>query len=161
MSVGTADLHKAIFAAWNASGLPAIFASLGGEVPSLQDQEVEPGQSYPYCKIDTTVGTVDARMSGGADSQQIIRRVPITLHVYAGEVDGDSRTAKEIAAYLAEEVLKVFGGHPTETPSAEMTLDNGNLLIVRYMNDYGIRTGDSEHEWQVDYEALTDTPVMV
>jgi len=161
MTVAAADLQKAILVAWNTSSLPATFTALGAGSVMLHDQEAPPGASYPYVVMEELAGaSVTMRMSGGSTSQRIVRDVPVTLHVYAAIVDEDSRSAKQIAAHLAEEILKVFGGHPTIRPTAELSLDNGNHLITRYLNDYGIRTGDDEYEWKIDYEFRLDVPVM-
>lgn len=159
MSVATADLLKAFNVAWNASNLDTLFKSLGGEDPVLNDQEATPGQSLPYCVMEQPSSTVLSRMSGGVSGLRDIRDIDITLNIHAGVVTGDSRTAKEIAGYLAEEVMKVFGGHPSSSPSGSITLDNGNHLITRYLSDYPIRTGNYECQWVINYSFRVDVPM--
>jgi len=90
-----------------------------------------------------------------------IKSISQGFKIYAKVVSGDSRTAKEIAAYLAEEVMKVFGGHPTEAPTASVTLDNGSHLITQYENDFPIQLGYEEYEWDIMYKFVLDVPVMV
>ena len=159
MSVGTADLQKAVVTAWNASSLNALFIALGGQAPILQDQEAIPTQPYPYCVLNQPDLDTEAKMSSPVSSSRHIRNVIQSFSIYAKEVTGDSRTPKEIASYLAEEVMKVFGGHPTET-TPDLTLDNGNHLITQYQNDVAIRLGDDQYQWNIDYIFKLDVPVM-
>ncbi len=166
MSVATADLHKALNTVWNASSLDATFKALwdasitDAEFPALHDQEAAPGQPFPYCVLDQSASSTVNRMSATGAFLREVRDVSWSLHVHARAVSGDSRTAKEIAAYLAEEIMKVFGGHPTVAPTA-LTLDNGNFLIAQYQNDFVIRTGDDEYRWTVEYVFRSDVPVAV
>ena len=155
MSVGTADLQQAIVTVWNASNLNTLFEALGGQTPILQDQEVIPTQSYPYCVLNQPDLDTETRMSGSRH----VRNVSQSFSIYAKETTGDSRTPKEIAAYLVEEVMKAFGGHPTET-APDLTLDNGNHLITQYQNDVAIRLGDDQYQWNIDYVFKLDVPVM-
>lgn len=163
MSVGAADLAKAINAAWDASTLDATFRALWSDPASseftvLNDEEAAPSQHWPYVVMEQTAGTTRARMSGTAAANQEIRDVPVVFRVHARAVDGDDRDAKEIAATLVEELLKVFGGHPTEAAGA-MTLDNGNYLITQYQTDYPTRTGEDEWQWTISYICRLDVPV--
>lgn len=158
MSVGTADLHTAIFAAWEASTLPAAFAALGGEEPTLAEFEARPGQPMPYCVVEYRSGLIETRMTVGTHQQRWIRRVSVSFHIHAAEVSGDARGSKEIALTLADELMKQFGGHPTTTSTATFDLTNGKNLIVQYMDDRGVRTSDSEYQWTVDYDFILDVP---
>jgi len=166
MSVAGASVSKALVAAWDDAGLDAKFKALwAGEVSAdefivLHDQEASPQQPWPYCVLEQISASTTSRMSGGVSHLREIRDVDIRFHVHASEVSGDSRTAKEIAAYLCEEIMKVFGGHPTEAPSA-LTLDHGKFLIAQYQSDYGVRTGDETYEWLVHYIFRIDVPVAV
>jgi len=87
-----------------------------------------------------------------------IHQVPWEFRIHAKEIDGDARSAKEIAADLCEEVMKIYGGHPT-VAATDMALDNGNFLLAQYQNDYGLNTGDKEHLWVIVYMLLVDVPV--
>lgn len=158
MSVGTADLHNAIFTAWEASTLPAAFVALGGSAPTLAEFEAAPGQAMPYCVVEYRAASIQSRMTVGLHQQRWIRDVGVSFHVHAEEVSGDARGSKELALYLAEEVMKVFGGHPSENPSATITLDEGNCLITRYTDDRAVRTSDSEYQWTIEYEFRLDVP---
>ena len=105
---------------------------------------------------------VTTRMSfGGANRIREIRDVSVVFRIHARTVDGDSRTGKEIAADLAESITEVFGGHPTTNPTGTITLDNGNHLITDLLRDYGVRTGDDEWQWTLDYRFRLDVPVAV
>jgi hypothetical protein len=166
MSAGVADLHKAVSSIWDSSGLDAAFKALwasgvdSSEFVSLQEQEAVPKQPWPYCVFDQKVGTTAARMSSTGSFIREIRDVPWDFRVFAKEISGDSRTAKKIAADLAEEIMKVFGGHPTDGPSA-LSLDNGNFLQAEYVNEASIRQGKNEHQWIVSYNFKLDVPMAV
>ena len=166
MAVGTADLHKVINTAWEASTLNASF-QVGWSVDEianfevLEDGEAAPGQPFPYCTFEAAADELISRMSGESnDEKQHIRDVPWTFNVFVKTIDGDSRTAKEIAASLAEEVLKVFGGHPTTNPTA-LTMDSSKHLITQLINEFGIRVDDDVHQWVVVYNFRIDVPVKV
>ena len=165
MSIASADLLKAINTAWDASTLDATFKALwaasvtDSEWVVLEDQEAMAEHPFPYVVFEQTEGTTTDRMSGGASAIREIRDVPVSFRVHAREISGDSRTAKEIAAYLAEEIMKVFGGHPSTAVTGTMTLTNGNHLITQYQTDYGVRTSDSEYQWTLNYLFRLDVPV--
>lgn len=165
MSINTADIQKAVVAAWSSSSLDAVFRALWDNPTStdyitLSDQEASPGQAFPYCVINQMSPTTIVKMSGGADKLREVRDIPVTFNVYARPVTSDSRSIKEIAAYLAEEIMKAFGGHPTVAPQAILTLDNGSMLPAKYQTDYGIRIDDNEYQWVVSYLLQSDVPVM-
>ena len=159
---GTAELHEAINAAWDASDLNADFNSLweSGESSRfavLNDGEVAPEQPFPYCVFEQSAGTVQARMSSAGAGKREIRDVPWLFRVYAK--DADDRGAKDVAADLIEKVMEVFGGHPT-TPPEDLTFDNANHLITQYVSDFGLREDDAVHSWTVNYLFRLDVPVM-
>jgi len=169
MSVSTADLWKAILTAWEASSLPATFKALWStsystEFFTLHDEEALEGQPWPYCVLDEFAPTLVSRMSGDQGdivTKREIRDVRIRFNIWARDIDGDSRTSKEIAAYLAEEVMKVFGGHPATAPTGTVTLTHGKHLITQHIMDFGIKAGDQEHQWIVDYNFRLDVPVAI
>jgi hypothetical protein len=167
MSIASADLIKAIHTAWDASTLSTTFQALwpsdsqNSEFFELLDQEAPGGQPFPYAVTDETTSVTVNRMSGGVTSLREVRDIEVRINVFATDVDGDNRTSKEIAAYLAEEIMKVFGGHPTVNPTATITLDNGNHLITEYQNDFGVRTADDFFQWVVIYLFRIDVPVAV
>ena len=168
MSVALADFYTAIASAWDDSGLDVTFQALwGSDVVAdnfqvLHDQEASPGQPLPYCVLDQiTSSSIVSRMSADGYSVREIRDIPVKFNVYAKEVTNDDRSAKAIAAYLVEELMKVFGGHPTVSPTGTLTLSNGNHLITQYQTDYGVRLEDGEHQWIVSYIFRLDVPVAV
>jgi len=164
MSVASADVHKAVTAVWNASTLDALFQALWasgvGEYTVLNDQEAAPNQPFPYCVYELTLSSTTDRMSGDGSTIREVRNIAWNFHVHARQVDGDARTAKEIAAYLAEEIMKVFGGHPT-VAATDLSLDSGGFLISEYQSDFGIRTGDQTHRWDIQYIFKIDVPIAV
>ena len=166
MSVLSADFQTAIFSAWEASGLDATFKSLwGGSVvvadfPVLHETEASPGQPFPYCVVKFDLPNVGGRMYSGGDTKDMIIDVETEFNIFADEVVGDARSSKQIAASLAEEIMKVFGGHPTEGPSA-ISLTHGFHLITQYQNDYSARAEEDKHQWVVKYLFKLDVPVAV
>jgi len=167
MSVGTADLLKAVNTVWDASNLNAAFKALwdsgfmSADWEVLQDGEAQPGQPWPYCVIDQTGTSTVARMSKSGSDKWEVRDTQVTLHVHCKSVSGNSNTGKELAGGLIEAIMEVFGGHPTEAPTGSLELDNGNHLITQYLNDYCIRNGDDEYEWVLTYNFRLDVPVAV
>jgi hypothetical protein len=100
-------------------------------------------------------------MSGlAAGEGRLIQSVPVTFRIHAGSTD--TASAKTVALTLADAVLKVFGGYPdvAETPET-LTLDSGSHVITQYLTDYGIRTGDTNYLWTIEYLFLLDMPVAV
>lgn len=167
MPVAAADLHFAINVVWDNSVLDDTFQALWdssvtvSEFPVLNDQEATPEHPFPYCVFEQVGSETTDRMSGGIGALREIRDVSISFRVHARAVSGDSRTAKKIAADMAEEILKVFGGHPKVSPTDSMPLENGNFLISQYQDDFGIREGDDEYMWTVNYIFRLDVPVRV
>jgi len=162
---GAADLHKAINAVWDSQSLDDHFTALW-EVDDitdyivLHDTKAQPAQPFPYCVFRIDQGVTTDRMSRNNVSIWEIRQVPVEFMVHARTLSGDSRTPKEIAAALIEEITKVFGGHPTVAPTA-LSLDNGNHLITTYQHDYGMCEGEDEYVWTLSYIAKLDIPVTV
>jgi len=166
MAVGTADLHRAIIALWDSSGLDTEFKSFWDAsdrdiYPTIHDGEATPQQPFPYCVYpDSTSGTT-IRMSGHSTGEKHeIRDVDFTFNVFAKKLVGNANTAKQIAADLAEKIMQKFGGHPT-VKAQSMSLDNGNVLLGQHQGDWGIRLGDDEHQWTINYNFRLDVPVMV
>lgn len=166
MTIASADLHEAINTAWDASGLDAVFQSLWSvtvdatQFPVLHDQEASPQQPFPYVVMDQSKNKTTSRMSDvGALGRREIRDVTVRFNIHAQDVSGDARSAKEIAAYLMGKLMEVFGGHPTTAGTGTIVLTNGNHLITQYQNDWGVRTGDREYQWVVDYMFRLDVPV--
>lgn len=165
MAVGMADLHRAIHSAWTTGGLDVIFKALWASSTSeffvLNEQEAPGEQPFPYCVVDRNNSNTLVRMSGCGDKLQEVRDVEVVFNIHATEITGDIRSAKAIAAYLAEEVMKVFGGHPTTNPTGTVTLTNGHHLITTYQNDYNIVTEEGMCQWALVYNFRIDVPVAV
>jgi hypothetical protein len=165
MSVGSADVHKAIAAHWISSGLNALFLEMWDEADrtkytAFNDAEAAPGTPFPYVVFAAERPSVQIRMSSRGKQKRHINDQTWTFEVYA--VPADGKSAKQVAAELGEEILKVFGGHPENEPSTdEMELDNGNVLLVQYQTDHFERQSDEVWKWFVEYKIKTDTPVMV
>jgi len=168
MSVGSAAIAKWVTSIWSSSGLNAKFKALWsedtGEFVSLNDQEARPKQPWPYCVLGEITGAIADNQSQEGSKLFQTRNYSVMFGVYARAITGDSRTAKGIAAYLAEEIMKVFGGHPTVGPHAALqstSIDDGGLIIVQYLRDYGMLLGDDEYQWIVDFNVMADISITV
>jgi hypothetical protein len=163
MAVGVADLDEAIHALWSDNDLDDFFTDLWpvadvATYPVLQEDEATPGQPFPYCVLGQRTVNVKTRMSDGVRSKRESRLVLLQFRVFAKEVTGDSRSAKKIAADLAAEIMKIWGGHPTTTPQS-MELSNGTVPLCQYDSDYGVLADDDKYTWHINYKVLTDVPV--
>jgi len=163
MSVNAAAVYKGIVNTWSAAGLDSVFnqywdESFRSSFPVLHDQSAGPRQPWPYCVMDAFGVSSIGVMSGGPDSVNQEYSVSLTFHIFAKRTNGKS--AKELAAELAEEVQKVFGGHPSVSPR-NIVLDNGEVFLCRFERDYGEAIGDDEYTWIVEYDCRIDMPVKV
>lgn len=164
MSVGTADVAKAVETLWESSELGDTFEGYWSESQreryvTLNEGEAAPGTPFPYAVYREEAIEVTGRMSSTtADRKRHIREVPWVFEIHAQQTA--VKGAKQLASELAEEVLKVFGGHPTRKPSS-LNLDTGNFLVAQYVTDHGERTGDDTHVWTVRYNLKLDVPVAV
>lgn len=162
---GSVDLNKAVAALWLVSGLDELIKSYWSVAsaslyPTLSEAEAAPGTPMPFATFAAAQPSVDTRMSAAGRRKQHIRSQTWTFDLYTTQTD--DKSAKEVAAEIADEILQVFGGHPSETPSAmDMELDNGQVLNVQYQSDHYERQGDTAYLWQVSYSIKTDVPAMV
>lgn len=166
MSVALADLHRAVNKVWTDSVLDWLFrqrwtAADQSEYVSLNDAEAGPHTPFPFCVYIVGGGNVTDRMSGHEEHENhAIQDVPWTFRIVAQQTAEQS--AKVIAAELAEHVLRVFGGHPdpAQTPVVPQ-MENGKFLLAQYQTDYGVRLGDEEYMWVIEYLFRIDLPVAV
>jgi hypothetical protein len=160
-----ADFYSALQTTWNASGLNDTFKALWDsdtdEYFVINQQEAPGEQPFPYVVMNQTSSNTLNRMSGCGNTLREVRDIQIVFNVHTREREDDLRTAEAIAAYLVEEIMKVFGGHPTENPTGTVTLSNGNHLITTYQNDYHIVTEEGICQWVVIYNFRIDVPVAV
>jgi hypothetical protein len=163
-NIGSADIAAAFASLWQSSDLdakfrelfPAADAGVQGQFLTLEDTTAPPGQPWPYCIYELSGPRTSARMSGASGGlRNEIHDYPIKLSIYARPIENDSRSEKEIAAALAALVMGVYGGHPNVIPQA-LSLDNGGTLPVIYQNDAGVRVGDDEYLWMVNYLIRAD-----
>ena len=164
---GISELHSAFKTAWEDAGLTGKFqaywlAADRSNYTALNDGEAAPGTPFPYCVYEIVGGTVTDRMSGRtADGENyMVQDVPITIKIFAGQ--HSTTSAKAVSVALAEEVIKVFGGHPDPTESpVGLTLTNYGHLLTQYQTDFGARLGDREYLWTIEYIVRLDMPVSV
>ena len=164
MAVLSAALHKAVVSVWNTYGLEWEFkknwvASDRTEFPALHDGAAGPSQPFPYTVFEQSLGTVVTRMVGHDTTEKHeIHDVEWAFRVYTRQIAGVGKSAKRIAIDLAEHVTMRYGGHPTAKPKS-LSMDQGDVLLVQYVNDFGVRLGDEEHMWQINYLCRLDVPV--
>lgn len=166
MSVGSASICKAIAALWQNSGLHTQFTAYWAtsdktDFPSLNDAEAEGAHPFPYCVFELDENVPTMRMAGGTTTtKRVVREVGLMFHVHAKPVDPHS--AKEIAATLAEEIVKVFGGHPTVKNQIDgYSLDDGAILLSELVSDSSLRENIENWEWLLRYKIQTDSPFIV
>ena len=166
MSALSSDLHRAIVSVW-AAKLDQLFQTSWSTTErtrfvTLNETEAAPGTPLPHCVFEQIPNNELSRMSGGSadetGTKRKVRGVPILFHIYAKQ-DG-ATSAKAIAESLFEEVLGVYGGHPTKKPTP-LTLTHGSVINCQYRNDYPVREGDTEHRWVIEYMIYVDTAYLV
>jgi hypothetical protein len=148
MSVGLAELHRALIAVWN---LPY----------ALRSGTAMPGDSFPYVVFQQSASNIAVRMSGSGVDAGAVRRVhdvPWEFRCYA--TGSALLSPKEQAASVAEEVVKIYGGHPTVAPR-EVAMTSGDYLISQMMSEFDVKVGEDEHMWAVVYNFKVDLPVKV
>lgn len=159
--IGNADIEKAVQVVWE-NHLHSLFQAFWGsdtEHESLEDDEAEPGHPHPYCVYELRSQSTISRMTSAASTgRREIRNVPLAFKIHSKQLSSSSLSSKQLAADLAAEVMGIYGGHPTVVPKT-LTLDNGCVLQLQYQNDFGLKTGDTEHVWQIDYIVTADVPV--
>ena len=160
------ELHAAIMSAWNGSGLNARFkgywpAADTAEFPVMHDTEATPAQPFPFCVFEVQEGRSLSRMSssGVAAGRMEQWEIPWELTIQARSFSNrTTKSAKQIASELADEVLMVFGGHATVIAS-ELSITTGAVIQTQLQNNFGIREGSQEHSWHIKYKTLLDVPV--
>ena len=163
----TADLHRAVSTIWNDSSLNNEFKSYWDEAKRdtftvLHDGQAGPSQPFPYCVFSQSPGQTETKMSGKTSARREIRRLVLDFTVHARRYSySPAKSAKMIASELIEEMMKVFGGHPTVLPRNLPALTNGYILQVTYVNDQAIRVDgqDDEYTWKLQYTFQLDVPV--
>jgi hypothetical protein len=162
---GNVDLHKAIVSVWDSQNLDSNFTTYwdSGETSLslvLHDGTATPGQPMPYCVLEIGPSFTMVRMSSGAETINEVRDVPVRFIVHMRQKTSvTSKSPKQVVSELVNEIMKVFGGHPTVKPQS-LNLDNGCHLVTTYENDYGVRTGEDEYSWLLAYRVKVDVPVQ-
>lgn len=162
---GTAELHKAVKDAWDTANLDNWFKNYWSAADRnanivLHDAEAAPGTPFPYCVFEIMTGNVTTRMSGTSGINYMVMDISWRFKIFAQQAGAYS--AKTVAITLADKLLEVFGGHPSPTATpASLDLENYGFLITQYLRDYGMRVGDLEHLWVIEYLIRLDMPVAV
>lgn len=162
--MSTLDLAEAINSVWDAQSLDSNFTTYwdSGETSLsivLFDSLARPGQPMPYCVFNIGPPLTINRSSDGSETISEIRHTPLSFSVHMRRKSGVSKSPKQVAGELIDEIKKVFGGHPTVKAQA-LSLDNGRHLITTYVNDFGMASGEDEYVWRINYQVKTDIPVQ-
>ena len=154
----TTDLHAAIAALWLSSGLDEKFRQHwtnenSAEHLTLNDAQAGPNTPWPYCVYSIMPNSVVNRMSGDGPTDKHEHRMHFcrfTIHAR----QTTAKSAKEMAAMMAEEVVRVFGGHPSSSPQSMEGVIQSTLST-----DQGMRTETTSYSWLLDYEFLMESSV--
>jgi len=163
------DIEKGLVRVWDDEALDAHFSQYwttgqSDEFLLLNDTEAPGGQPFPYCNFSVSSGATTSRSSAATTGRanvriQEIRQHPIQFQIYARNIINVGN-AKRVAAAMAEEVMRVYGGHPEYSPKV-WDLDHGGILLCQYQNDFGARMPEDEHLWTINYQLTADVPVSV
>lgn len=163
--IASLDIHRAVVKLWDDNLLDDHFkanwtADQASKFVVLLDTESSPNQPWPYAVFDIPRSNVVTRQTGGMGDarQKELRNIPLTFNIHAR--NSGTKSAKQIAGDLAEQVMAIYGGHPT-TKAKDLELTHGGVLLCQYGTDYGVKTGDEEHQWVVEYSILADVPVKI
>ncbi len=165
MTVASAQLHEAVVEAWSEEdSLDDAFNQYWSDdaksrflVLNDTDNMAAPETTFPFAVFSIEAPDTTMRMSGVGTGKFILQDTGLTFKVNAkGE---GSLSAKEVAAALAERVLKRYGGHPTEKDGEDLTMDNGEILLTQFLRDYGVAIGDDEYMWTIEYNLRIEMPI--
>ncbi len=160
---GSSKVHEAIVALWISSGLDELFRDRWTtedrtQYATLNDAEAAPGTPFPYVTFESDAPGTPTRMSGKEQRKHYISDQTWTFNIWA-QGDGE-HSAKEQAVQLAGEIMKVFGGHPEESPQTD-DMKSKSIVQVQYQHDHGERESNSVYRWTIEYSFKTDRAVMV
>lgn len=183
MASGSGEVRRAIIDRWNESNLDDGYTQwwTQEQIDASIALTLDPppaGTPFPSCALDFDPGRVVSRMSSDSDFKREVREYRIAFKVYSlnfspavlealGHEVGDPNipTVAELAQERIEDIIRVYGGHPTESP-LPLTIQNGNVLQVRYDSDAIKELYDSENTsigiiWRAEYSIWVDVPVAV
>lgn len=174
MPTGIADLQAGIASLWSDSGLDDTFRSMwmdadipadlegdASSYPTLHDIEALPATPvFPYCVLECAVGTDKIRMTGDAPNKKKVQDIQVTFNVHTKDRGVGLPSAKMDCANLLEQVMMVFGGHPTEKPQ-QIELSYGGVLLVQYLNDHIVRTELYHYQGILKYQMRLDVPFAI
>lgn len=158
------DIHTAINTVWDNSGLDWEFKKLWDaderdDDEALCEMEAAPENPSPYTEYSVEAPDTSSRMSADSgEGRREIQDAAIQFIIHVQKRSNDSRTAKDTAIHLANFIIQKFGGHPTVKPQ-KLVLATGAALILQKQSDYGVREGDEEYSWVINYIARCDVPV--
>ena len=151
MAAGASEVAKGIVTAWTLS-------------TTLRSGAPEPDDVLPYVVFQEAATIENSRSSEGTgdsgNTKRIDLDVPIVFRCYAGQ--SATKNAKVIAEALAEDIKKIFGGHPQQAPASPiLDMPNASHLQTRFLTETNARIDEGLHMWQLTYVFKVDMPVRV
>lgn len=181
MAVGAADIRRSLITLWNENDLDSGFKEwwLDSEKEDFTvffTDVASPHQPSPYCVLHFKEAVKSVLMTSNPNFREV-REVQVGFRAYSDNIPirdtpvedgllGDiigSESAGSVLSSQIEEIMKVFGGHPTVSPQIPV-LSNGNTLQLQYLNDFFRKTKASESDksgvWELNYEVMVDVPMV-
>lgn len=144
------DVVRAVSVLWGTSGLDAHFnqywtSAQIADFLVLMDVEAAPTQPWPYCVYESIASTTLRKSSASTPqkNRQEQNEDTVRFHVFAKDID--AKSGKALCSDLADEILKVFGGHP-DTVHQKIPLQNGSVINQKYSQT--ILTREDEDIWK-------------
>jgi hypothetical protein len=168
MTIGSADLFTAIADVWRDNSLDTAFKAYWPNADrtkylAINDTEAEGGQPYPYCIFSMMAGKEKEKMTGTtADTNRVLRDVPCNFKVFAKDPTTGSLSAKQIAAAMAAEIIRIYGGHPDAVGKLEgRALSYGHILSCNFQSEFAEKIDVEVWAWSVNYILRLDIPFKV
>lgn len=156
---------RAVIVLWDDAGMNNKFnqhwdSADREDFPALHESSATPGQPFPYCLVEIQALDVQERMSGGGSGNKFeTRDFPLTFRIFA--LPTANQDARQVAGDLAEEIIKIYGGHPTASPDALPLQGMSGALVTQYESDFSVALDDEVCQWSINYNVRIDAQVAV
>jgi len=151
-------IQEGLIAFWLSSGIDTQFKSLRTSATNtrhltIHENEAPAGVPMPYAVWKIDPNTVDSRYTSTVVNKKttlIDFPLIISIHCKNGMVSGSAKNGKEHAQDLAGFVNKCLVGDDDIAPK-DFTIPRGEIVLIQYLRDFGIRTGDGEYQHTLEY----------
>jgi hypothetical protein len=153
---GSWNIDRAVQSRWTEKGLDAKFRAFWRDPsetkwPVLGTGEARPQAQMPYCVFEKTVPlkTAESTATPGEGGYAIeYWTIPISFRIHAARRSTPARSAKDIAAAMAKEVVLAF-----EDDAGVLDIDDGDCHLETVVGpDFDTREDDDVHVWVVQFE---------